>query len=259
MTAFGSTVELRLNASGNCAAKRGLSFPNESEGCARRKRGAWLVRSHRAPGTSVRRIHPRGTRRLVTCHARCHGRERICQRTYERDALQGGAWYHGQTIRICCQKHDDSRPTAGAMGGSPQQPPAAMLEISRRHSVMLHGSCIPSFEIEKETKNCRDQRGPSRASLHCGKRRRRRLLFGRTSGFGGGRNETCATGGDSWRRTANAATNGRRRRAAPSCTASVWASQCIRAWVPRVPGAYPAVPREYPQSLPGPHFAFEMR
>ena len=46
MTAFGSTVELRLNASGNCAAKRGLSFPNETEGCARRKRGAWLVRSH---------------------------------------------------------------------------------------------------------------------------------------------------------------------------------------------------------------------
>ena len=34
------------------------------------------------------------------------------------------------------------------MGGSLQQPPAAMLEISRRHSVMLHGSCIPSFEIE---------------------------------------------------------------------------------------------------------------
>jgi hypothetical protein len=32
MTAFGSTVELRLNASGNCAAKRELSFPNETEG-----------------------------------------------------------------------------------------------------------------------------------------------------------------------------------------------------------------------------------
>jgi hypothetical protein len=41
-----------------------------------------------------------------------------------------------------------------------------MLEISRRHSVMLHGSCIPSFEIERATMNCHDQRGPSRASLH---------------------------------------------------------------------------------------------
>ena len=114
----------------------------------------------------MRRVCPRGTRRLVTCHARCHGGARICQRTYERDALQGGAWYHGQIIRICRQKYDDSRPTAGAMGGSLQQPPAAMLEISRRHSVMLHGSCIPSFEIERATTNCRDQRGPSRASLH---------------------------------------------------------------------------------------------
>lgn len=114
----------------------------------------------------MRRVCPRGTRRLVTCHARCHGGARICQRTYERDALQGGAWYHGQIIRICRQKYDDSRPTAGAMGGSLQQPPAAMLEISRRHSVMLHGSCIPSFEIERATMNCHDQRGPSRASLH---------------------------------------------------------------------------------------------
>jgi hypothetical protein len=96
----------------------------------------------------VRRVYPRGTRRLVTCHARCHGGARICQRTYERNALQAGAWYHGQIIRICRQKYDDSRPTAGVMGGSLQQPPAAMLEISRRHSVMLHGSCIPSFEIE---------------------------------------------------------------------------------------------------------------
>ena len=114
----------------------------------------------------MRRVYPRGTRRLVTCHARCHGGARICQRTYERDALQGGAWYHGHIRRICRQKYDDSRPTAGAMGGSLQQPPAAMLEISRRHSVMLHGSCIPSFEIERATMNCHDQRGPSRASLH---------------------------------------------------------------------------------------------
>ena len=52
------------------------------------------------------------------------------------------------------------------MGGSLQQPPAAMLEISRRHSVMLHGSLIPSFEIERATMNFHDQRGPSRASLH---------------------------------------------------------------------------------------------
>ena len=54
------------------------------------------------------------------------------------------------------------------MGGSLQQPPAAMLEISRRHSVMLHGSCIPLLEIERATMNCHDQRGPSRAraSLH---------------------------------------------------------------------------------------------
>lgn len=114
----------------------------------------------------MRWVFLRGTRRLVTCHARCHGGARICQRTYERDALQGGAWYHGQKVRICRQKYDDSRPTAGAMGGSLQQPPAAMLEISRRHSVMLHGSCIPSFEIERATMNCHDQRGPSRASLH---------------------------------------------------------------------------------------------
>ena len=114
----------------------------------------------------MRRVFLRGTRRLVTCHARCCGGARICQRTYERDALQGGAWYHGQIIRICRQKYDDSRPTAGAMGGSLQQPPAAMLEISRRHSVMLHESCIPSFEIERATMNCHDQRGPSRASLH---------------------------------------------------------------------------------------------
>ena len=41
-----------------------------------------------------------------------------------------------------------------------------MLEISRRHSVMLHRSCIPSFEIERATMNFHDQRGPSRASLH---------------------------------------------------------------------------------------------
>jgi hypothetical protein len=47
MTAFGSTVELRLNASGNCAAKRGLSFPNETEGCARRKRGGSYNRTER--------------------------------------------------------------------------------------------------------------------------------------------------------------------------------------------------------------------
>ena len=52
------------------------------------------------------------------------------------------------------------------MGGTLQQPPAAMLEISRRHSVMLHRSCIPSFEIERATMNFHDQRGPSRASLH---------------------------------------------------------------------------------------------
>ncbi len=165
MTAFGSTVELRLNTSGNCAAKRGPSFPNETEGCARRKQGSWLVRSQQTPG-SVRRVCPRGTRMLVTCQARCHGGARICQGTYERDALQGGAWYHGQIIRICRQKYDDSRPAAGAMGGSLQQPPAAMLEISRRHSVMLHESCIPSFEIERATMNCHDLRGPSRASLH---------------------------------------------------------------------------------------------
>ncbi len=114
----------------------------------------------------MRRVYPRGTRRLVTFHARCHGGARICQRTYERDALQGGAWYHGQIIRICRQKYADLRPTAGAMGGSLQQPPAAMLEIGRRHSVMLHGSYIPSFEIERVTMNCHDQRGPSRASLH---------------------------------------------------------------------------------------------
>ena len=114
----------------------------------------------------VRRVYPRGTRRLVTCHARCHGGARICQRTYERDALQGRAWYHGQIIRVCRQKYDDSRPTAGVMGGSLQQPPAAMLEIGRRHSVMLHGSCIASFEIERATMNGHDQRGPSRASLH---------------------------------------------------------------------------------------------
>ena len=114
----------------------------------------------------MRRVFLRGTRRLVTCHARCCGGARICQRTYERDALQGGAWYHGQIIRICRQKYDDSRLTAGAMGGTLQQPTAAMLEISRRHSVMLHESCIPSFEIERATMNCHDQRGPSRASLH---------------------------------------------------------------------------------------------
>jgi hypothetical protein len=36
-------------------------------------------------------------------------------------------------------------------GGRLEQPPAAMLEISRRHSVMLHRSCIPSFEIERAT------------------------------------------------------------------------------------------------------------
>jgi hypothetical protein len=41
-----------------------------------------------------------------------------------------------------------------------------MLEISRRDSVMLHRSCIPSFEIERATMNCHDQRNPSRASLH---------------------------------------------------------------------------------------------
>ncbi len=35
ITAFGSTVELRRNASGNCAAKRGPSFPNETEGRTR--------------------------------------------------------------------------------------------------------------------------------------------------------------------------------------------------------------------------------
>ena len=31
---------------------------------------------------------------------------------------------------------------------------------------MLHESCIQSFEIERATMNCHDQRGPSRASLH---------------------------------------------------------------------------------------------
>ena len=168
MTAFGSTVELRLNASGNCAAKRGLSFPNETEGCVRRKRGSWLVQSHLTPGTSVRWVFLRGTRRLVTCHARCHGGVRICQPTYERDALQGGAWYHGQTLRICRQKYDNSRPTAGAMGGSLQQPPAGMFEISRRHSVMLHRSGISLLEIERMAMRCHDLRDiepPSRASL----------------------------------------------------------------------------------------------
>ena len=156
MTAFGSTVELRLNASGNCAAKRGLPFPNETEGRARRKRGSWLIRSHQTPGTSVRRVYPRGTRRLVTCHARCHGGARICQLTHERDALQGGAWYHGLNIRICRQKYDNSRPTGGAMGGSLQQPPAGMFEISRRHTVMLHRSGIPLLEIERTTMSCPD-------------------------------------------------------------------------------------------------------
>ncbi len=113
----------------------------------------------------MQRVFLRGTRRLVSCHAGCHGGARICQRTYERDALHGGAWYHRQRVRICCRKYDDSRPAAGAMGGTLQQPPAAMLEISRRHSVMLHGSCIPSFEIERAMMNRHDQRGPSRATL----------------------------------------------------------------------------------------------
>jgi hypothetical protein len=55
-------------------------------------------------------------------------------------------------MRIGRQKYDDSRPTTtGEMGGRLEQPPAAMLEISRRHSVMLHRSCIPSFEIERAT------------------------------------------------------------------------------------------------------------
>jgi hypothetical protein len=55
---------------------------------------------------------------------RCHGGARICRRTYERDALRGGARYHGQPIRICRQKYDD---------------------CCRHHdSVMLHRSGIPS-------------------------------------------------------------------------------------------------------------------
>ena len=47
----------------------GPSFPNENEGCARRRRGPWRVQSHSTPGTSVRRVFLRGTRRLVNCQA----------------------------------------------------------------------------------------------------------------------------------------------------------------------------------------------
>lgn len=60
MTAFGSTVELRLNASGNCAAKRGLSFPNETEGSSETRRVARTIalrlsaRHKRASGTPSR-------------------------------------------------------------------------------------------------------------------------------------------------------------------------------------------------------------
>jgi hypothetical protein len=97
ITALGSTVELRLSASSNFAAREGqMSFPNETEGCARRKRGSWLVQSHLTPGTSVRRVYPRGTRRLVTCHARCHGgpgarsRQRMA-RTRGMSTQRGGA------------------------------------------------------------------------------------------------------------------------------------------------------------------------
>jgi hypothetical protein len=70
---------------------------------------------------------------------RCHGGARICRRTYERDALQGGARYHGQPIRICRQKYDDCC----------------------RHSVMLHRSGIPSLrvQIERTMMKCHDQRG----------------------------------------------------------------------------------------------------
>ena len=54
------------------------------------------------------------------------------------------------------------------MGGTLQQPPAGMFEISRRNSVMLHRSGILLLAIERMAMRCHDLRDiepPSRASL----------------------------------------------------------------------------------------------
>ena len=145
MTAFGSTVELRLNASGNCAAKRGLSFPNETEGCARRKRGSWLVQSHYTPGTSVRWVFLRGTRRLVTCHARCHGGARICQRTYERDAPAGRSlvsWENNTHLSPKVRRFtphgwsNGRQPPTATCGNARDQPPSQRHAAWKLHSIV---------------------------------------------------------------------------------------------------------------------------
>jgi hypothetical protein len=81
------------------------------------------------------------------------------------------------------------------------------------------------------------------AALHCGKRRRWRVLFGRTF-VAAAAMPRGATGGDRWRRTAERCNErptptGLRRRAPRRCGPR---SACDRGYLPRVPGVYPVVP-----------------
>ena len=140
--------------------ERGPSFPNETEGCTRRKRDSRLIpynrTKRRAQACVACTLAVReGSSSSPSPAMRAVMAGRVFAKARTRGTLCGaGLDFHGQILRICPPKYDGSRPTAGAMGGTLQQPPAAMLEISRRHSVLR-----PSLEIERTTMNCHDESG----------------------------------------------------------------------------------------------------
>ncbi len=166
ITAFGSTVELRLNAS-DCSQEGAIvSERNRGLRASETRLVALTIalsaRHKRASGIPSRYAKARH----LPCTLSWRG---AYLPTHVREGCPAGrsliSWANNTHLspkirRLSPHSWSNGRQPPTATCGN------ARLEISRRHSVMLHGSCIPSFEIERATMIGHDQRGPSRASLH---------------------------------------------------------------------------------------------
>ena len=95
----------------------------------------------------MRRVFPRGTRRLVTCHARAVMAGRVFANGRMRGMLCGaGLDILGSQCASAAKStviHAPRFPTAGAREAASNSHRAAMLEISRRHrSCGIGAVCI---------------------------------------------------------------------------------------------------------------------
>ena len=171
ITALRSTVELERQH--QLCSERGGHRSRTKPRAARvgNVTHAHTIQSHKTPGTRVRRVYPRGTRRLVivTSAMRAVMAGRVFAKARTRGTLCGaGLGIMGKYYASVPQSTMVHAPRLEQW----EAPSNSLLRqcsrsISRRHSVLR-----PSLEIERTTMNCHDERGsvppvaspPSRSS-----------------------------------------------------------------------------------------------